>query len=47
MTNDYPPFADQADNIESITDDELLKRIEYMSEVLFPAIKDELIYITK
>jgi transposase InsO family protein len=40
MSDDYPLFADPADNIEPMTNDELLKRIEYMSDVVFPAIKE-------
>ena len=40
MSNDYPLFADPKDDIQPMDNDELLKRIEYMSDVVFPAIKE-------
>jgi hypothetical protein len=40
MSNDYPLFADSANPIEPMSNDELLQRIEYMSNIVFPAIKE-------
>lgn len=40
MSNDYPLFADPAEPMEPMTNDELLQRIEYMSDIVFPAIKE-------
>jgi hypothetical protein len=40
MTNEYPLLADPSENIDPMDTDELLKRIEYMSDIVFPAIKE-------
>lgn len=40
MSNEYPLFNDPEDGLEPMTNDELLKRIEYMSDIVFPAIKE-------
>ncbi|KAG2230137.1 hypothetical protein INT48_001479 [Thamnidium elegans] len=40
MSNEYPLFNDPDDGLEPMDNDELLKRIEYMSDVVFPAIKE-------
>jgi len=40
MANAYPLFNDPEDRLEPMDNDELLKRIEYMSDVVFPAIKE-------
>lgn len=40
MSNNYPLFANPQDAIEPMTNEELLKRIEYMSDIVFPAIKE-------
>lgn len=39
-SNDYPLFDDPKDDIKPMDNDELLRRIEYMSDVVFPAIKE-------
>jgi hypothetical protein len=40
MTNEYPLFSDPPDKLDPMDTDELLKRIEYMSDIVFPAIKE-------
>jgi hypothetical protein len=40
MSNAYPLFADPDDGIAPMSNDELLKRAEYMSDIVFPAIKE-------
>lgn len=40
MCNEYPLFNDPNDKLEPISNDELLKRIEYMSDIVFPAVKE-------
>lgn len=40
MSNEYPLFAHPDDKIEPMSNEELLKRIEYMSDIVFPAIKE-------
>jgi hypothetical protein len=40
MSNEYPLFNDPEDGIEPMSNDELIKRIEYMSDIVFPAIKE-------
>lgn len=40
MSNEYPLFNDPTDGIKPMSNDELMKRIEYMSDVVFPAIKE-------
>jgi hypothetical protein len=40
MTSEYPLLADPSENIDPMDTDELLKRIEYMSDIVFPAIKE-------
>lgn len=42
MSNDYPLFKEDTtdNNVEPMDNDELLKRIEYMHDVVYPAIKE-------
>jgi transposase InsO family protein len=40
MSNEYPLFADPTETIQPMSNDELLQRIEYMSDVVYPAIKN-------